>query len=270
VIVLLSTVALASLLGSLHCAAMCGPLAALAAGQVGRTDAAPKGRALRVLSGARNLLAYNGGRLAMYCALGAISGWVGAAIDLGGTVVGLQRVAATAAGITLIAFGVATLASFAGARVAWPGVPVTLQRLGGGVHRAVAAWPPALRAGATGVLSGLLPCGWLYAFVLIAGGTASALWGAAAMAAFWLGTLPMMLSLGLGLHHVFAIARARIPVITSLALVAIGLWTVFWRMELSGTALRPAFVRPVDVQQSVDAAASANSADRACCHGQER
>jgi hypothetical protein len=48
-----------------------------------------------------------------------------------------------------------------------------------------------------GLCSTLLPCGFLYAFVLAAGATADPIRAMTLMSGFWLGTLPALLSLGL-------------------------------------------------------------------------
>jgi len=47
-----------------------------------------------------------------------------------------------------------------------------------------------------GALNGLLPCGFVYAFAIMAAGTGSALWGATVMLIFGLSTLPALFSLG--------------------------------------------------------------------------
>lgn len=72
----------------------------------------------------------------------------------------------------------------------------------GGALRRLMDRPPVVRAAATGLFTTLLPCGWLYAFVVTAAGTGSGtpLHGAALMAVFWLGTLPMMLTVGVDCH----------------------------------------------------------------------
>lgn len=47
-----------------------------------------------------------------------------------------------------------------------------------------------------GALNGLLPCGFVYAFAIIAAGTASAFWGGVVMLIFGLSTIPALFSLG--------------------------------------------------------------------------
>lgn len=47
-----------------------------------------------------------------------------------------------------------------------------------------------------GALNGLLPCGFVYAFAIMAAGTGSAFWGAITMLIFGLSTIPALFSLG--------------------------------------------------------------------------
>ncbi|HUJ61254.1 MAG TPA: sulfite exporter TauE/SafE family protein, partial [Kofleriaceae bacterium] len=81
-----------------------------------------------------------------------------------------------------------------------------------------------------GLIAGLLPCGWLWAFVITAAGTGGAASGALVMLAFWLGTVPMVLLLSLA-GPVFARLRARLPVITAVTLLALGLGTLAFRWQ---------------------------------------
>jgi sulfite exporter TauE/SafE len=91
--------------------------------------------------------------------------------------------------------------------------------------------PPTVRAAATGLLTTLLPCGWLYAFVATAGGTGSALGGVIVMAAFWAGTVPMLLGVGFGVQRVFGPLRTRLPVVSAVLVVAFGLLAISGRMR---------------------------------------
>ena len=72
---LITSVFVASLLGSLHCAGMCGAFVAFAVG-IDDPDAARKRARLHA--------AYNLGRLVTYSVLGAIAGAIGGALDLAG------------------------------------------------------------------------------------------------------------------------------------------------------------------------------------------
>jgi sulfite exporter TauE/SafE len=85
-----------------------------------------------------------------------------------------------------------------------------------------------------GTLTGLLPCGWLWAFVITAGGTGHPLSGAAVMAAFWIGTVPAMVGLLAFAGPVIAGIRARMPVVTAMVLIALGLGTLAFRWRDAG------------------------------------
>lgn len=218
-IALASSVFVAGLLGSVHCAGMCGSFACLASGG----DARSGRRALT------STAAYNVGRLLSYALLGALAGAAGAGLDRVGAVAGFARPAAIAAGILLMLWGAASLAAALGVRVPMLDVPPTLASKVARAVRAVQERPPALRALAIGALSAALPCGWLYAFVATSAAAGSALAGAALMAAFWLGTLPLMAAVGLGAQRLLGRFRTRLPVLTASVLLLLGLLTAAGR-----------------------------------------
>ena len=89
--------------------------------------------------------------------------------------------------------------------------------------------PPLVRATVVGLLSGVLPCGWLWAFIVTAAGTGSALGGVAVMATFWAGTVPVLLALGLGAQILSVPLRRHIPAVTAVILVALGLYAIIGR-----------------------------------------
>lgn len=219
---LIGAVLTASVLGSLHCAGMCGGLMFFALG----SDKDTKKRAR-----ARLQCAYHGGRLLTYTLLGAIAGAVGQAINFGGSYIGLQRAAAIFAGALMIGFGLITLARLRGVKIRHVGVPAPLRRLVERGQRAAFGLTPFKRALTVGLLTTLLPCGWLYAFAFTAAGTASPLWGALTMLAFWAGTLPVMVSLGAGIQMLTGPLHARLPLITASAVVVVGVMTAMGRLH---------------------------------------
>lgn len=238
-IALIAAVFIASLLGSMHCVGMCGAFLAFAvAGDPGK---APPSKTLLHA-------AYNGGRLFTYVTLGAIAGVVGAGLDMGGAAVGVSRAAACIAGGIMIAFGVVAIARKFGAGISKVPVPQWLRDAALNGHRAAAALPPVPRAAAVGLLTTLLPCGWLYMFVATAAGTGNAWQGAITMAVFWLGTLPVMIGLGIGMQSAAGPMRKHLPLITSILMVSVGVWTIFGRMAL------PAMAHVVNVPDGIDAA----------------
>jgi sulfite exporter TauE/SafE len=217
---LLLTVFVASLVGSLHCIGMCGPFVAFYSGADGS-------------HGPRRLLshgAYSLGRLVTYAVFGVAAGAVGAALDVAGSLAGVQRVAAFVAGGVMILWGVVALLQIRGVRIfrhgSGNGRIARLIRRG---FSLISDKPPLVRASVVGLLSGFLPCGWLWAFVVTAAGTGNAASGAAVMTAFWAGTVPALLAVGVGAQLLSAPLRRHVPAVTAILLVALGLFAILGR-----------------------------------------
>lgn len=164
------------LIGSLHCAGMCGPLALALPGSGQLTCGFVAGR-----------LAYNLGRIITYCLLGVVFGLLGRTLVLAG----IQRWVSVALGIILL------LGLFSSRKLALRG-PVSAL-INGLKARMGHLW--AHRSFSSllllGSLNGLLPCGLVY--VACAGAVASGGLGSGIeyMAGFGLGTVPMMLGIGI-------------------------------------------------------------------------
>lgn len=211
---LAATVFVSSLAGSVHCIAMCGPLIGMHGGA----------RTLRLA------LVHSLGRLATYATLGTLAGLAGGAMNLAGELASVQHAATIVAGLVIIGWGVQTIAVARGWIRGITGGGALFQhglvQLRG--RRAVS------RAAMIGVLTGLLPCGWLWAFVVTAAGTGSAAGGALVMFVFWLGTVPAMTGvLAIG-GPLLARLRARLPAITACVLIALGTMTLATRWTAVG------------------------------------
>lgn len=228
-IALVSAIFLASLVGSLHCAGMCGAFVAIACGQTG----GPRGPR----DAARLQAAYHLGRLVTYLALGITAGTAGHLLDIAGSLAGIRPVAATLAGVTMIAFALITLMRLGGWQLATLHPPRFFTNLLGPAHRAAMRRPPMARAAMIGLFTTLLPCGWLYAFVVTAAGTASPIWGGVAMAVFWAGTLPMLVLVGAGARRLLGAFGEMVPAATCFILVAVGLYTILSRGTLDPVAM---------------------------------
>lgn len=218
-IALAGAVLLASLLGSPHCAGMCGGFVCFYAGQEGRGQGWAH-------------VAYNLGRLGAYVVLGVLAGLIGSGMDRAGAGSGLHGTAAVAAGAIMIVWGVAALLSALGVKMPHMGTPGFIGRRVAAGLRAVHAQPPAVRALTVGLLSGLLPCGWLWIYVATAAGTGSVGNAVLVMSAFWLGTVPIMAGLGIAAQGALGPLRRRLPVITAATLVVLGLFTIGGRFHI--------------------------------------
>ncbi len=159
----------AGLVTSLHCAGMCGPLACAACtSSCRRSEQTPA-------------LFYHGGRLLSYAAAGAMAGWLGSralAPFLDGATRGMAWVFA-------LFFLAVVLGLDKRVRIPLPA---------GWIARpfAVGGRSPLGRSAALGVLTPLLPCAPLYLVVAAAALAGSAWNGAILLAAFGLGTIPLL------------------------------------------------------------------------------
>ncbi len=185
---------LVGLLGGTHCVGMCGGIiGALSLGGPARLSLH---------------LAYNIGRIASYCAAGAIAGMVGgASLAVAGEL--QARIALyLLANLMLIALGIYLMGitsvlawvERAGSMV-WRRIqPATKRFLP--VRTAVQAFP-------LGLLWGWLPCGLVYSALTTALTSGSMVSGAHLMLAFGLGTLPNLLLAGLFLGRLRSFTQHR-------------------------------------------------------------
>lgn len=224
---LLAGIAVASAAGSLHCIGMCGPLVGLHGGT----------RTMRLA------LVHSLGRLTTYTVVGALAGLVGNAVDIAGRLGNVQRAATIASGVVIVAWGMWTCAAQLGYGPRAATVPVGPHQsaLSRGLVQ-IRTRPPAVRAWLTGIMTGLIPCGWWWAFAVAAAGTGRAHLGAMVMVAFWLGTLPAMVGLLRFAGPILDGMRLRAPIVTAIALIAVGLGvlTVRWGEVGHGPSSSPA------------------------------
>lgn len=203
---------IAGLAGSVHCAGMCGGI--VSAFSVGGPSAAPArarvipiarmgtgGTAAMTWAGANSgelvhVLAYNTGRIGSYMLAGAIAGGIAGSVASLAHMASVQSVAYWAANLMLVAMGLYLMD-------AWRGL-ARVEAVGGILWRRVQPLVKPLvpmdtpfRALALGGLWGWVPCGMVYSMLLTAMLTGSALDGALVMGAFGLGTLPMLLAMGM-------------------------------------------------------------------------
>lgn len=217
-IALVLSVLAASFAGSVHCAAMCGGFVAFTA---------------RASGGVRpwvGPLVWQMGRLVAYLTLGALAGVLGAGIDHAGHWAGLHRAAAVVAGVTMIAWGLRALVATRQGAAAPAGIGAGLHRTIGRLVRVMSAWPTHSRAWVLGAATALLPCGFLWAFVTAAAATGQATQGSLVMLACWAGTFPALLGVTLVARRALGPLEQRLPQLTAIALVVIGLLTVAGRI----------------------------------------
>ena len=219
-------VLIASLVGSAHCAGMCGAFVCVYAGS------GPSGHQTSTDRRAihHGHLLYNGGRLLSYLLLGALAGGIGSVVTHAGALAGIQRGAALLAGVLMVLWALSAMASHYGMRAGRASyaarVPEAWQQAVGRVLHGARQQPVTVRALLLGLLTTLLPCGWLYVFVATAGGTGSIPAAMTTMALFWLGTVPAMLAVGLGAQQLLGPIRRRLPLISAALVLTMGLLSI--------------------------------------------
>jgi uncharacterized protein len=223
------TILIASLIGSPHCAGMCGGFA--------------------VWSGASGLgwfgvVNYNLGRLVTYVALGIIAGLLGNSVDSFGKTIGVSRFAFLLVGILIVGWGGAMLLRSISLGRQTPLASLSLGSNSisfGKLSKFVAVplqkvllwrkdwensptlWFPLL----LGITSTLLPCGWLYVYVMTASGAGSLGGSVGIMIIFWFGTLPVMLSVGSFSKILSPQLLKLMPVCTAILLILSGLISIW-------------------------------------------
>ena len=202
------------LASGLHCLGMCGGIV---------TAFSARQPLLRKNLIFARQVAFNAGRIASYSAAGVVAGATGAALHGSIALYVLVNVLLVFVGLQLC--GVRT-------PMAW------LERLGAPLWRRVQ--PLAARmfnanAFAGGLLWGLIPCGLVYGALGAAALAGSPAGGAAAMAAFGLGTLPWLLAAGMAAVRLRALIHRRPVRIGAGGLViAYGAWGLAHSLILGG------------------------------------
>jgi sulfite exporter TauE/SafE len=202
-VMLLVSAALMGLLGGAHCVLMCGGVVAMSC------SALPLDRRSRPIAQMPYILAYNAGRIVSYAAAGAIAGALGSMFVRLAPVTRLQLGLRLAAGVTMVLVGL-YVAGF-GAALRWierAGVPLW-RHIVPLARRFVPVRSP-MHALALGLLWGWMPCGLVYAALASSLTAGSSLGGAATMAAFGMGTLPALITMGSCAAVVARAARAPI------------------------------------------------------------
>ncbi len=206
-----------------HCVGMCGPITV--AFSLSQKQDNHKGLPL----GFHILL--NLGRIVSYALVGAGIGALGSVVVAGGQLAGvgsgLRQWMAILTGVMLIWFGLVQIKpDFL------PRLPL-LHPITGKLHQRLSAamtklsakphwWTPALLGG----VWGLFPCGFLYAAQIKATETGNLWMGAATMLAFGLGTMPMMVGVGVSASKLSADKRSQLFRLGGWVTITIGILTL--------------------------------------------
>ena len=220
---ILWTALLLGLVGSLHCAGMCGPLMLAMPATFN-----PQARLLV------SRLSYNAGRIATYTFMGGLFGLIGQTVALAG----LQRWLSIGAGVVILGGLITSSHRIFGG---------PLQRLVTGLKRQIggllARRDLASQFG-LGLLNGLLPCGLVYAGCAGATATSSFFGGLLYMLVFGLGTFPMMFALGLLGQRLRLQMRFKLVRLVPVSLLIVGALLIVRGMSLGIPYLSPDLSAP--------------------------
>lgn len=225
------------LVGSLHCIAMCGPIAImLPAGGTGRTS---------FLTGR---ILYNVGRLLTYTTLGLGAGLVGRMA----VVAGCQQVLSIGLGLLIV---LSVLGPAVVRRVlSNPGGVVRLQALLKSAFVSFLRRRSLLSLALLGIANGLLPCGLVYVALAAAATIGGVTEGAFLMTGFGIGTIPVMLMLSIVGEAIPLRMRQKLAVLIPVMTVVVGALLIARGMNLGIP-----YISPV-----VPAGVGASEAE--CCH----
>lgn len=225
---------LTGLVGSLHCVGMCGPIALALPGTMQSGWRYFAGRLL-----------YNLGRLITYSLLGGIVAMLGVAAAM----FEVQRWFSLGLGALMLVMAMHHFGWLGRASASdnfltrgWRrgmGRIMRIQGLGGML--------------ALGLMNGILPCGLVYAGLFLAANSSTAWEGMAKMAAFGLGTLPLMLSLSWSGKWVSGWLRTRARSIMPTMMAFLGILFLLRGMALGIPYLSPKLeqgAKPGEVKMS--------------------
>lgn len=184
--------------GATHCVGMCGPfVVSQVQARLEAVPASTMSEFKRLTGGA--LVPYHLGRVTSYMALGAAAAMTLAQLS---ALPMLGWVAASLLGFAALFFLGYALRGL-GVRLPYmtgidaSGGEGTLARTWGRFIKPLFLHPVGVRGYGLGVALGFIPCGLVYGALAAAGASGNALTAAFAMAAFWLGTVPALLGLGI-------------------------------------------------------------------------
>lgn len=195
------SILVSSFFGSWHCAGMCGPIAS-------------------ILANRNQLSQYHLARLFAYVSFGVIAGYLGS-FFLTNDFIQVRIIAALVFGFMLIWMGVKT----------WN--PNILNKLGShkpnffnSFIRKIQAFKINQPGWIIGLLTVVLPCGWLYTYLLAAVASKSALAGSLIMLLFFLGGLPALIAMPWVVKNSINRANSKNKKFAGIVLIIAGIYSL--------------------------------------------
>ncbi len=192
----------ASMIGSIHCVGMCGALALTAGAQ-----------------SKRGLINYHLGRFFGYFCVGALAGFLGSEF-INSEMKYISLISSVFLGVIFLIVGFSIIKK-GQLHVKQPHfLKLFYQRRVGRLLENKTSH--SVSSFLIGLLSPLLPCGWLYGFILVAIATNDALWGGILLTSFWIGTLPALSGISLLARKPIKLFNGKVTVFFGIFLMLIG------------------------------------------------
>ena len=224
---LFSNLALAFITGIIssfgHCLGMCGGIVAIYSARQSASIAGP-GYKPDLLKRVASFLPLHLGRITTYVFFGGLIGLAGSLLDRASGLVGWQGVFSVLVGIAMLVvslslMGVLPPLEMALASITGGGSPLGRMRGLFGQHTFLSTL-------ALGLLWGLLPCGLVFAMLVLSARTQSVWGGALTMAAFGLGTIPTLLGFGLAANLLSPRLRGRLQILAAVLILLFAVQTI--------------------------------------------
>jgi len=201
----------ASIIGSIHCVGMCGALAMTAGAQ-----------------SRKGLFNYHIGRLLGYFSVGALAGFLGSEF-INSEMKYISLISSIFLGVSffIIGFNVMRKGQLHIKQPAF--LKLFYQNRVGRILESKISH--SLSSFLIGLLSPLLPCGWLYGFILIAVATNNPLWGGILLTSFWIGTLPALSGISLLVKKPIKHFNGKASIFIGIFLMFIGLSSLVLKLS---------------------------------------
>ena len=206
-----------------HCLGMCGGIVALYSARQAAL-AQSEGSSPKLLARLGSLTPVHIGRILTYTVLGALIGLAGSLLDQFGGLVGWQGAFSVVVGVAMIGVALSLMGIL-------PPIEVALASVRGGASplKRMRALFGKRGLGANlglGILWGFLPCGLVFAMLVVAARTQTPWGGALTMLAFGLGTVPTLLGFGLAANLLSPQLRGRLQVFAGILILIFAVQTV--------------------------------------------
>jgi sulfite exporter TauE/SafE len=224
---LLSNLTLAFVAGLIssfgHCLGMCGGIVGMyAARQAALSDSS--GSKPGLLARIASLLPLHLGRITTYTFLGAMIGLAGSLLDRASGLMGWQGAFSVVVGIAMLLVSLSVMGIL-------PPIEMALASITGGKSpvarmRNLLGKRSFLSTLTLGILWGFLPCGLVFAMLVVAARTQTVLGGLLTMLAFGLGTVPTLLGFGLAANLLSPKLRGRLQKFAGLLILLFAVQTI--------------------------------------------